>query len=119
MATAARETVPAGSKADSSLGELKPLLHPMEVNLFFKQYWNQNALFLPGRPEKFRGLFDRAAFDRAVHDCIDLKVGYTDEKGWPAHFNIKPEQVQEMLSSGKTVCASAIDGGKGQGSIQQ
>jgi ribosomal protein L16 Arg81 hydroxylase len=56
-------------------------------------------------------LFDQAAFYRGAPDCFDLKVGYTDERGWPAHFNIKPSQIKEMLDSGKTVCASAINTG--------
>ena len=87
------EAVPANGRVNATLGELESLLRPVELKLFFEQYWDQQGLFVPGHPEKFGGLFDRAAFHRAVHDCIDLKVGYTDEKGWPAHFNIKPEQV--------------------------
>jgi ribosomal protein L16 Arg81 hydroxylase len=46
---------------------------------------------------------------RAAEHCADLKVGYTDEKGWPAHFNIRPDQIPEMLNKGKTVCASVVD----------
>jgi ribosomal protein L16 Arg81 hydroxylase len=98
-----------GLGLENITGELTSLLHPMEVGFFFKEYWDRKALFLPGHPKKFAGLFDRAAFYRGLPHCIDLKVGYTDEKGWPAHFNIKPHQVQDMLDSGKTVCASAID----------
>lgn len=90
-------------------GDLEALLHPVQEQVFFEQYWNRKALYIPGRPDKFSGLFDRAAFDRAVHNCVDLKVGFTDENGWPGHFNIKPEQVTEMLAGGKTVCASVVD----------
>jgi hypothetical protein len=92
-------------------GDLRAFLHPVDEEVFFSQYWNQRPLYIPGTPDKFEGLFDRAAFDRAVHTCGDLKVGFTDEKGWPGHFNIKPEQIPEMLSSGKTICASIIDPG--------
>jgi ribosomal protein L16 Arg81 hydroxylase len=99
------------SELHEAPGDLEHLIHPLDVRTFFERYWDRQALFLRGKPEKFAGLFDRAAFDRAVHHCADLKVGYTDEKGWPAHFNIKPEQVPEMLKSGKTVCASVIDPG--------
>jgi len=92
-------------------GDLRSLLSPVEEVVFFEQYWNQKALYIPGTPDKFAGLFDRAAFDRAVHSCADLRVGFTDANGWPGHFNIKPEQVLEMLAVGKTVCASVVDPG--------
>lgn len=105
------ESTHTNRNADARRGDLEAFLHPVAVKDFFERYWNRQALLIPGHPEKFQGLFDRAAFDRAVHSCADLKVGFTDEKGWPGHFNIKPEQVPEMLSSGKTVCASMIDPG--------
>jgi len=79
--------------------------------VFFEQYWNKKALYLSGAEDKFVGLFDRTAFDLAIHTCADLKVGFTDEKGWPGHFNIKPEQIEESLAEGKTVCASVVDPG--------
>jgi hypothetical protein len=90
-------------------GGLAALLHPVTPESFFREHWNQKALYIPGGADKFAGLFDRAAFDRAGGTCADLKVGFTDEKGWPAHFNIRPEQIPEMLSSAKTVCASVVD----------
>jgi ribosomal protein L16 Arg81 hydroxylase len=93
----------------ASQGDLKAFLSPIEEEVFFEQYWNQKALHIPGKPDKFKGLFDRAAFDHAVQSCADLKVGFTDEKGWPGHFNIRPQQIPEMLALRKTVCASVID----------
>ncbi len=92
-------------------GDLAALLHPVEERLFFEQYWNEKALYIPGTLNKFAGLFDRETFDRGAYHCADLKVGFTDEKGWPGHFNIKPEQIPEMFASGKTVCASVINPG--------
>jgi hypothetical protein len=90
-------------------GDLTSLLHPMKLDTFFDQYWNRKALYLPGDEGKFASLFDEAAFFAGLEHCADLKVGYTDDRGWPAHFNIKPDQAPEMLASGKTVCASGID----------
>jgi hypothetical protein len=98
-------------QSHAAQGDLKALLYPIEEQTFFEQYWNQKALYIRGTPDKFSGLFDRAAFDRGVHTCADLKVGFTDEKGWPGHFNVKPEQVEQMLAAGKTVCASVINPG--------
>jgi ribosomal protein L16 Arg81 hydroxylase len=99
------------TQSPAARGDLRSLLSPVEERVFFEKYWNQKALYIPGAPDKLAGLFDRDAFDRAVHSCADLKVGFTDEKGWPGHFNIKPEQIPDMLASGKTVCASVIDRG--------
>ncbi len=90
-------------------GELAAVLCPFNPQLFFEAYWNKKALYIPGHPGKFAGLFNRDAFLRAAQYCADLKVGYTDENGWPAHFNIRPDQIQEMLAKGKTVCASVVD----------
>jgi ribosomal protein L16 Arg81 hydroxylase len=90
-------------------GELAAVLSPLDSELFFEKYWNQKAVYIPGTPEKFAGLFDRDGFLRVARRCADLKVGYTDEKGWPAHFNIQPEQISEMLAASKTVCASVVD----------
>lgn len=98
-------------ESPAARGDLEALLRPVEPEVFFERYWNRKAVYIPGRPDKFAGLFDRASFDRAVHTCGDLKVGFTDEKGWPGHFNIKPDQIPAMLSSGKTICASMIDPG--------
>jgi ribosomal protein L16 Arg81 hydroxylase len=81
----------------------------MKPEEFFGQHWNRQALYQPGPPEKFSGLFDRAAFLRGIGQCADLKVGYTDENGWPAHFQIQPGQAESMLAAGKTVCAAGIE----------
>src|SRR5580704_6541656 len=92
-------------------GNLEALLAPMDAREFFAAYWNRKALYLPGSPARFAGMFDRDAFERGARRCGDLKVGYTDERGWPAHAAIQPEQIEEMLAAGKTVCAGGIDAG--------
>ena len=93
-------------------GKLAEVLNPVDSELFFNQYWNKKALYIKGHAGKLAGLFDRDAFMRAAHSCADLKVGYTDENGWPAHFNVRPDQIPEMLAKGKTVCASVVDPGE-------
>lgn len=94
-----------------NLGDLEHLISPIQPKHFFEEYWNRKALYQPGGPDKFRGLFDREAFFRALPKCPDLKVGYTDEKGWPAHCQIGPDQAESMLANGKTVCATSIEQG--------
>ena len=111
MLTQTNPTATLEVQSHAAQGDLKALLYPIEEQAFFERYWNQKALYIRGVPDKFAGLFDRAAFDRGIHTCADLKVGFTDEKGWPGHFNIKPEQVEQMLAAGKTVCASVINPG--------
>src|SRR5689334_4919035 len=111
MLTQPNTTATLEFQSHAAEGDLKALLYPVEEQVFFQHYWNRKALYISGTPDKFAGLFDRAAFDRAVHTCADLKVGFTDEKGWPGHFNIKPEQVEQMLAGGKTVCASVVNPG--------
>jgi ribosomal protein L16 Arg81 hydroxylase len=104
------ETMPAQSEGPQ-IGDLPHLLGSTTVKEFFESVWNKRALYLQGDSDKFRGLFDKAAFYRGLENCMDLKIGYTDERGWPAHQKIEPSQVAEMLASGKTICASSIEGG--------
>ena len=95
-------------KLERVSGTLSNVLNPISPELFFQEHWNRKALHISGQADKFAGLFDQAAFHRAAHNCGDLKVGYTDDKGWPAHFQIRPDQIDEMLAAKKTVCASVI-----------
>src|SRR4051794_34837889 len=95
-------------KSEQASGALCDVLNPVSPEQFFREHWNRKALYVSGQPDKFAGLFDRAAFHRAAQNCGDLKVGYTDDKGWPAHFQIRPDQIDEMLAARKTVCASVI-----------
>ena len=104
------ETTPAQSERPQ-IGDLPHLLGTIPVKEFFESVWNKRSLYLRGDTDKFCGLFDKAAFYRALESCTDLKIGYTDERGWPAHQKIHASQVAEMLASGKTVCASSIEAG--------
>lgn len=95
-------------KSEQVSGALSNVLNPISPEQFFREHWNRKALHISGEADKFAGLFDREAFHRVAHNCGDLKVGYTDERGWPAHFQIRPDQIDEMLAGRKTVCASVI-----------
>ena len=64
--------------------DLAHLLAPLAPEVFFKEYWNRRALYLPGEIRKFADLFGRTAFDAAVHHCSQLKINYMDERGWPS-----------------------------------
>jgi ribosomal protein L16 Arg81 hydroxylase len=89
--------------------DLHELLHPIGTQRFFSEYWNRRAVYIPGEPNKFNGLFDQSAFDAAAHDCDLLKVNYADRNGWPSEMLIRPDQIQEMLIQGRTVCAGGLE----------
>jgi hypothetical protein len=102
--------MPAQSQ-QSAPEDLEYLLAPLALGFFFQEYWNRRALYLPGEPGKFEGLFGRAAFDTAVHRCSQLKINYTDERGWPAERKITPAEIPDLLASGKTICAGNVNRG--------
>jgi ribosomal protein L16 Arg81 hydroxylase len=89
--------------------DLAWLLSPIEPAFFFKEYWNRLALYVPGHPAKFAGLFDRAAFEKAAQRCSVLKVNYTDERGWPVERSVSPAEIPDLLACGKTVCAGEVN----------
>lgn len=95
-------------KSEQVSGALSDVLHPFGTEQFFREHWNIKSLYVSGQRDKFAGLFDRAGFHRAAQQCGDLKVGFTDDKGWPAHFQIRHDQIDDMLGARKTVCASVI-----------
>ncbi|MCP3100120.1 cupin domain-containing protein [Myxococcus sp. K15C18031901] len=100
--------------------ELAELLHPVTPEAFLSEYWEKQALFVRGTPEKFKALFDRQRFDQAL-----LHAGF--DKRAPASFGIhafwrnrhdeyaaitlSPDQVREALTSRTTVCVNDIGAG--------
>ena len=102
--------IPQGALSNMDFGtDLAALLAPVEPGVFFSEYWNKKALHVQGSGDKFSGLFDHAAFDRASERCELLKVGYTNELGQPAETRIAASLVPDMLAKGRTVCAGGLD----------
>lgn len=91
--------------------DLAHLLAPLAPEVFFKEYWNRRALYLPGEIRKFADLFGRTAFDAAVHHCSQLKINYMDERGWPSERKITPAEIPDLLANGKTICAGEVNSG--------
>src|SRR5271155_1374063 len=66
-------------------GELAALLHPVTPESFVREYWGRKPLFVKGFRDKYKGLFDREAFVKALgsapappdflHASFDKKSG--------------------------------------------
>lgn len=93
------------------------VLDPIPVEDFFEHYWaTQRPLHIPGTPTKFQGLFDRAAFERALRDVptnysLHLRAIYrnaandsTSEVGC-----IGVDEAFKHFAAGATLCATEID----------
>jgi ribosomal protein L16 Arg81 hydroxylase/predicted enzyme related to lactoylglutathione lyase len=100
------------------LDELSRLLFPITPEQFVEKYWEREPLYILGHPDKFRDLFDRAAFDLAVADHeargISLRASSDrigGEPGGGVHAPINASQIEDWLARGATVCADPIDRG--------
>jgi ribosomal protein L16 Arg81 hydroxylase len=84
------------------------LLAPILPEAFLAEHWNRRALHIPGMPEKFAGLFDRAAWKHSLPSCRSLKASYRDADGWLRDFPIVPEQTEHLFGAGMTICAGFL-----------
>ncbi len=101
-----------------SIQELRHLLHPVSPEVFLGDYWERRPVHIPGPPDKFRHLFSRQAFDRAIarhkEAGILLRVSFDKEKGSKQvspHLPICAAEVEDYLTRGASVCADPIDRG--------
>lgn len=123
MSTEGSERVPLVSALGS---ELRALLHPVTPEAFVREYWGQKPLFVKGFPDKYRGLFDREAFVKALsgppappdflHASFDKKGGDPmlgapgTPKDMPATvFAASPEQAGALYAGGATLCATQLE----------
>jgi Cupin superfamily protein len=111
----------------SALGaELRALLYPVTPETFVHEYWGRKPLFVKGFPDKYRGLFDREAFVKALsgppapadflHASFDKKGGDPmlgapgAPKDMPATvFAASPEQAGALFAGGATLCATQLE----------
>ncbi len=56
--------------------DLASLLAPISPEAFLEEYWERKPLHIRGGPGKFRGLFDRAAFDQTVSSAGALHASF-------------------------------------------
>lgn len=106
--------------------ELAALLHPITPESFVREYWGRRPLFVKGFPDKYRGLFDRQAFVKALtcaqappdflHASFDKK-GNDPMLGAPGApkdvattaFSASPEQAGALYAGGATLCATQLE----------
>ena len=96
---------------------LQRLLAPLDPREFLDDYWGSRSLHIRGTAEKFADLFDRERFDRAVEAAamkshvptFRLSAVLPDYDGsWSRREAIEPEQIDETLASGISVCVNDI-----------
>ncbi|MEA2998638.1 MAG: hypothetical protein QOK17_471 [Sphingomonadales bacterium] len=89
----------------------------MDPNRFFDHIWAGRPLHLRGRPVRFAGLFDRRRFDLALSraaaasDPRNFQVRTVVEDGHGSYTctePIAPEEVEDVLAGGSTICVRDI-----------
>ncbi|HEX8112162.1 MAG TPA: cupin domain-containing protein, partial [Kofleriaceae bacterium] len=97
--------------------DLAELLAPIAITELVRDYWQRRPLYIPGAPDKLAGLFDRAAFDRAV-TAIEpdelgrrpfAKAGAQDAAGDHVELRIQPEQIPALVRAGMTIQAEQLE----------
>lgn len=108
---------------ESAGDELRALLSPVSSETFVREYWARKPLFVKGFRDKYRGIFDRDAFIRAVAQpgpvAQDFLRASFDKKDRPRKatsvdassiaFNAAPEQAVALFKAGATLCATQME----------
>jgi hypothetical protein len=111
---------------DAVGGELRALLSPVSPETFVHEHWGRKPLFVKGFARKYEGLFDRAAFDRALAALNGapegfLQASYDKKTAAPAlgaspladvaapAIAVRPDQAQALYADGATLCASQME----------
>ena len=96
---------------------LKSLLAPLDPLLFVEKYFGREPLYVKGTPDKFKTLFNRKRFDKAVKAAFRkshvpsfrLSAVVRDLDGsWSVTEPIKPKEIPAALADGYTVCVNDI-----------
>jgi 50S ribosomal protein L16 3-hydroxylase len=100
---------------------LERLLAPMAPSAFLAEHWERAPAFVRGGPAKFDGLFDRDRFARAIvagagaspYFRLSAIVGSARENPLTlaSTVPVEPEEVEELVESGVTICVNSIDAG--------
>ena len=96
---------------------LKQLLAPLDPVLFVEKYFARQPVYVRGTPDKFKTLFNRKRFNKAVQVAFKkshvpsfrLSAVVRDLDGsWSATEPIKPKEIAATLAGGFTVCVNDI-----------
>ncbi|MGA3037842.1 MAG: cupin domain-containing protein [Vulcanimicrobiaceae bacterium] len=107
--------------------ELRALLAPVTPEEFVHEYWGKKPLFVKGFPDKYKGFFDAAMFNRALTapgpvgpDFLRASFDRKTEAGTSAMpsapsahrssaFRASPDQAIALFDEGATLCVSQIE----------
>jgi poly-gamma-glutamate synthesis protein (capsule biosynthesis protein) len=119
-AIAAGTSVTSMSRARGD-GLLTRVLAPVDAASFMANYWDRAALYIPGEPTKFAGLFNRSKFFASVSQSFNssksrlrrdgtvLNAGVQGTDGNHHQLPIQPEQIRPLLAAGFTIHAERLD----------
>ncbi len=104
--------------------ELASLLSPITPTTFVREYWAKKPLFVKGFRDKYKGLFSREAFVRALsapgpapedflHASFDKGKGSTSSKApeeWAsASFKANLDEAMPLFKAGATLCVTLLE----------
>jgi ribosomal protein L16 Arg81 hydroxylase len=104
-------------------GELKRLLEPMSPKTFLSRYWAREAVHLRGPKNKFKGLFSKDAFWKALKTLDTqgpnsrgmIRAHFEDRDRPPevptAYLRCDAERAKWALGKGATLCVNVISDG--------
>jgi ribosomal protein L16 Arg81 hydroxylase/predicted enzyme related to lactoylglutathione lyase len=109
-------TIIADGPAREGAGPVETLVHPLTCETFLSEHWQRRPVHLTGWPERFAGLFDRAALHRALerqHE-LDLSVRVSgdregDDGGASAHLLVDATETESYLRAGTSLCVDPVD----------
>ncbi len=88
--------------------ELEYLLHPIPAVEFWRDYWDQKPLHVPGKPKKFESIYDLDAW-RATRAFRDVVAARIDDRGIQQEHRIDLSLVDTLYKAGLTICADVSD----------
>lgn len=109
---------------DAVGSELSALLSPITPATFVREYWAKKPLYVKGFPDKYKGLFSREVFVRALsapgpapedflHASFDKGKGSTASKAadeWASStFKANPEEAMPLFKAGATLCVTLME----------
>lgn len=85
--------------------DLELLLDPLTPEEFLSQYWQKRPLHIPGKPDKFEGIFKPSELLPSLPGATKLRAMFPG----PREQLIQPDQVRNMFLQGATICATHVD----------
>ena len=89
----------------SKASALRRILHPLTPDEFSERYFQQRALRIRGRPDKFAFLFRQDDFARNLDRATHIRAVFPQLR----QAAIGPLDVAHMYEAGATICVTGID----------